>query len=137
MGLRAKGFLGLTVLQAGFVGKRVLGVNVSLRSPVFGDCCLFGDYCLVCLDVRDSLDETGFLGQFFADLEKQEKAHGGTGYPLIVWFHVKRFSIECRQPQTEIITKNAFKSQEDSELKTTKLLKARGIAGAQFVLVIV
>lgn len=74
MGLRAKGFLGLTVLQAGFVGKRVLGVNVSLRGSVFGDCCLygdcclFGDCCLVCLDVRDSLDETGFLGQFFADL---------------------------------------------------------------------
>ena len=90
MGLRAKGFLGLTVPQAGFVGKRVFGVTVSLRSSVFGDCCL------VCLDVRDSLDETGFLGQFFADLEKQEKAHGGTGYPLIVWFYVKRFSIECR-----------------------------------------
>lgn len=129
MGLRAKGFLGLTVLQAGFVGKRVLGVNVSLRGSVFGDCCLygdcclFGDCCLVCLDVRDSLDETGFLGQFFADLEKQGKAHGGTGYPLIVWFHVKRFSIECRQPQTEIITKNAFKSQEDSELTTTNCLK--------------
>ena len=105
------------MLQAGFVGKRVLGVNVSLRGSVFGDCCL------VCLDVRDSLDETGFLSDFFADLEKQEKAHGGTGYPLIVWFHVKRFSIECRQPQTEIITKNAFKSQEDSELTTTNCLK--------------
>lgn len=129
MGLRAKGFLGLTVLQAGFVGKRVLGVNVSLRGSVFGDCCLygdcclFGDCCLVCLDVRDSLDETGFLSDFFADLEKQEKAHGGTGYPLIVWFHVKRFSIQCCQPQTEIITKNAFKSQEDSELTTTNCLK--------------
>ena len=130
MGLRAKGFLGLIVSPAGFVGKRVLGVTVSLRSSV-------GGCCLVCLDMRDSLDETGFLSEFFADLEKQEKAHEGTGYPLIVWFHVKRFSIECRQPQTEIITKNAFKSQEDSELKTTKLLKARGNAGAQFVSVIV
>ena len=69
MDLRAKGFLGLTVPQVGFLRKRVLGVTVSLRSFV-------GDCCLVCLDMRDSLDETG--------LEKQEKAYGGTGYPVIV-----------------------------------------------------
>ena len=46
--------------------------------------------------MKDSLDETEFLSEFFADLEKQEKAYGGTGYPVIVWFHVKRFSIESR-----------------------------------------
>ena len=60
-----------------FYEKRVLGVTVSLRSFV-------GDCCLVCLDMRDSLDETGFLSEFFAELEKQEKAYGGTGYPVIV-----------------------------------------------------
>ena len=77
MDLKAKGFLGLTVPQVGFLRKRVLGVTVSLRSFV-------GDCCLVCLDMRDSLDETGFLSEFFAELEKQEKAYGGTGYPVIV-----------------------------------------------------
>ena len=36
---------------------------MSLRSFV-GDCCLV---CLDCLDMRDRVDETGFLSEFFAD----------------------------------------------------------------------
>ena len=62
----------LVLLEKGF-----LGLIVSLRSSV-------GNCCLVCLDMKDSLDETEFLSEFFADLEKQEKAYGGTGYPVIV-----------------------------------------------------